>query len=240
MYTKSLRTKILVSILCFFVSGCASQRSWRYSIDRYPADRKPLLSKGLAVPPFRDLRPDKNKDSGLLPFIPLVPLAWVDYSTPEIAFQKRTTFPVWQFQPTEDFAKAAAEEISASGLFKEAFFTSQASEGDLVLRGDIKSTRYWGKVFTYGLSIYASAAWMLGLPCGTVRNELEVEFTLVDNATGALLWHESYNMTYHKSPFWIYYIPSDFDYDNLFKAMMRDVVKSLESTLADRSVLDSR
>ncbi|MBI1810840.1 MAG: hypothetical protein HYR78_02700 [Nitrospirae bacterium] len=150
------------------------------------------------------------------------------------------TLPVWQFKFAEDFAKAAAEELDASNLFKEAFFTSSASAGDLVLCGDIKSTRYWGKVFSYGFSINAPGLWFLGLPQGTIHNELEVEFTLVDQANGVLLWNKSYKMAYHKSPFWIYKIPSDFDYDNMFKAMMRDVVKSLESTLSDSAVLDSR
>ncbi|MBI1810839.1 MAG: hypothetical protein HYR78_02695, partial [Nitrospirae bacterium] len=84
-------------------------------------------------------------------------------------------------------------------------------------------------------SMGAIVPWMLGLPQGTIHNELEVEFTLVDQLTGALLWNKSYTLSYHKSPFWIYNIPSDFDYDNLFKAIMRDVVKSLESTLSGRN-----
>ncbi|MBI3359324.1 MAG: hypothetical protein HY201_04660 [Nitrospirae bacterium] len=240
MYTRILRTNILVSILFLFLSGCSSERSWRYSVDSYPTDRHPLLSKRVAVPPFRDLRPDKNENTFLLAILPLVPFGWVDYSTPELEYQKLATLPVWQFKFAEDFAKAAAEELDASNLFKEAFFTSSASAGDLVLRGDIKSTRYWGKVFSYGFSINAPGLWFLGLPQGTIHNELEVEFTLVDQANGVLLWNKSYKMAYHKSPFWIYKIPSDFDYDNMFKAMMRDVVKSLESTLSDSAVLDSR
>ncbi len=234
MYTKSLRVGILVSILCFFVSGCSSQRSWQYSVDSYPADRQPLLFKRVAVPPFRDLRPDKNAHALTPSWILFVPFGWVDYSTPEILTDKPVRiFPIWQpFKPTEEFAKAAAKEMNVSGLFKEAFFSYRASEGDLVLRGDIKSTRYWGKIITYGLSIGALVPWLLGLPQGTIHNELEVEFTLVDQLTTASLWHKSYTMSYHKSPFWIYDIPSDFDYDNLFKATMRDVVKSLESTLS--------
>ena len=233
--TKSLKAKIFVSMLCF-LSGCASQGLWRYGIDSYPTDRQPILSKRVAVPPFRDSRPDKNESALLLSIIPLVPFGWVDYSTPETKNQKLTGFSVWQFKPTEDLTKAAAEEIDASGLFKEAFFTSHASEGDLVLLGNIKSTRYWGKIISYGLSYYAPAMWFLGLPQGTIHNELEVEFTLVDQLTDALLWNKNYKMSYQKSPFWIYYIiPPDFDYNNLFKSMMRDVVKSLESTLSKSS-----
>lgn len=236
MYAKSLRINILVSVICFFFSGCSSQRSWKYSIDSYPTDRKPLLSKSVAVTPFRDSRPDKNENALLLPIIPLVPFGWADYSIPEASNAKLASFPDWKFKPTEDFAKAAAEEMNASGLFKEAFFTFHASEGDVLLRGDIKSTHYWGKNITYGLSFYAPGVWFLGLPQGTIHNELEVEFTLVDQATGTSLWHKSYNMAYHKSPFWIYDIPSDFDYHNLFKSMMRDVVKSLESALSENLV----
>ncbi|MBI3598719.1 MAG: hypothetical protein HY201_04655 [Nitrospirae bacterium] len=238
MYTKSLEIKILVSIFFFFLSGCAfpTPRSWQYSIDSYPTNRQPLLSKRVAVPPFRDSRPDKNENATSLEGLVLVPFGWVDFSTPEALTDKPfRIFPLWQFRPTEYFAKAAAEELDASNLFKEAFFSYRASEGDIVLRGDIKSTRYRGKIITYGLSMGAIVPWMLGLPQGTIHNELEVEFTLVDQLTGALLWNKSYTLSYHKSPFWIYNIPSDFDYDNLFKAIMRDVVKSLESTLSGRN-----
>ena len=77
---------------------------------------------------------------------------------------------------------------------------------------------------------------ILGLPQVTIHNELEVEFTLVDPLTDESLWNKSYKMAYHKSPFWIYNIPPDFNYDNLFKAMMRDVVKDLESALLESSV----
>jgi len=223
----------IIFVLFLFSTGCvAHQRAWRYSVDSYPTGKSPILSRRVAVPPFRDSRPDRNEDALLVYLFPLVPFGWVDYSTPEAGNSKITSFPAWHFRPTQDFAMAAAEELDASGLFKEVFFTSRASEGDFVLKGEVKSTRYWGKNITYGLSLYAPGVWFLGLPMGTIHNELEVEFTLVDPLTGESLWHKSYNMTYHKSPFWIYKMPSDFDYDNLFKAMMKDVVKSLESTLS--------
>ena len=162
-----------IIIFLFLSSGCASQRSWQYqkswdyNVDSYPVDRQPLLSKRVAVPPFRDFRPDKNQNALLLPIIPLVPFGWADYSTPETgkmpiisvlpyrwaddydSKQKLTFFPapVWQFRPTEDLAKAAADEINASGLFKETFFSSDASDGDIVLLGDIKSTPLLGENF---------------------------------------------------------------------------------------------
>lgn len=237
MLTKNIRISILIPILCFFVSGCLSQqRVWKYSIDSYPTNRQPLLSKRVAVLPFRDLRPNKNENFLILHLLPLVPFGWVDYSTPEEPNGKLLSFPIWQFKPTEDLAKATADEINASGLFKEAVFTSSTSEGDLVLHGEIRSTRYKGRAISYGLFYYAPVGWVLGLPYGTIYNDLEVEFTLVDQLTGMSLWNKSYKMAYHKSPFWIYDIPPDFNYDNLFKAMMRDVVKDLESALLESSV----
>ena len=136
-----------------------------------------------------------------------------------------------QFKPQEDLAKAAAEELNASGLFKEVFFTQRSSEGELILRGMIKSTRYWGKMLSYGLSVCGPVLWLIGLPVGTVHNELVIDLTLEEQRTGESLWSKTYTMAYHKSPFWLYKMPRDFAYDNLFKDIMQECIRSLESEL---------
>ena len=128
-----------VLILCFVFNGCASQRGWRYSAES-KVIREPLVNKTVAVPPFKDARPDENNNAIMMYMIPLVPFGWCDYSNPEGGGMKLNSSPLWLFKPSEDLAKAAAEELEASGLFKEAFFTQRATEGDLVFSGIINST----------------------------------------------------------------------------------------------------
>lgn len=229
--TAHLRTLAILA-LCVSVTGCATQRGWRYSIDSYPAPKVPLLSKSVVVPPFKDSRPDENTNAVMLYLIPLMPFGWADYSQPESGNMKLTSVPVWQFSPREDMAKAAAEELNATGFFKEVFFSPRSSEGELVFRGDLKSTRYWGKLITYGLSAYGPLLWFLGLPAGTIHNELAVEFRLEEPGTAQPLWQMSCHENYEEAPFWFYNLARDFDYDNLFKTCMKKAIASLQSELS--------
>ncbi|MCP4651932.1 MAG: hypothetical protein GY858_00910 [Candidatus Omnitrophica bacterium] len=218
----------LVSVCCFFITGCATQRGWRYQAE--PAqEREPLINKSVAVPPFKDNRPDKNTNAVMMYLVPLMPYGWCDYSIPESGNTKLNSTD-WQFKPTEDLAKAAAEELRASGLFKEVFFTQRASEGDLVFQGTINSTRYWGKMYSYCLSVYGPNLWFLGLPAGTVNNELGVSFKLSDNSAQDVIWERNASEVYNKT-FNLYSMPSDFTYDILYKKILLDSLGDLEGKL---------
>jgi hypothetical protein len=224
------KVSVVILIFCFVISGCASQRGWRYSAESKKI-RQPLIDKSVAVTPFNDARADKNSNSLMMYLIPLVPFGSCNYSTPEGGSMKLTSTPVWNFKPVEDLAKAAAEELEASGLFKEVFFTQRASEGELVFAGKINSTGYSGKMISYGLSAYGPLLWYIGFPAGTVHNILAVEFNLLDQE-GNVLWSNKYERRYDKSPFWLYALPSDFQYDNLYKGIMLDSIRDMEKGLS--------
>ena len=141
-----------------------------------------------------------------------------------------TTSGLWLFKPSEDFSKAIAEEIQTAGIFKEAFFTYKTSEGDLVLRGEIKSTYYSGKLFTYCLSFFGVYLWFIGLPAASASNTLELGFQLEDSASGQVLWQGSYTKE-EGAVSWIYFIKPDFYYDKLLKDIMNEAIPSLRQTL---------
>jgi hypothetical protein len=130
-------------------AGCATQRVWMYTAE--PAvQRTPVANKRVAVPPLSDSRENLNRNLAGLCFIPLMPYGWQTLRTPE-GIQMHMTSGLWLFKPPEDFAKAIAEDLSRSGLFKEAFFTYRAADGDWTLKGEIKSTTYRGNMYTYCL-----------------------------------------------------------------------------------------
>lgn len=220
-----------IVFLSFLISGCASQRGWRYAPES-PRSRAPLVDKSVAVPPFTDARPDKNENALLMYLIPIVPFGWCDYSIPESGNMKLNSIPVWQFRPTEDLAKAAADELRASGLFGEVFFTNRPSEADLVFSGTINSLRYSGTMLSYGLSVYGPLLWFFGFPCGTIRNELAVDLKLHDEKQDLTLWANSYKLNYDKVPVWIYSLPNDFAYDALYKRIMLESIKDMERRLS--------
>jgi hypothetical protein len=145
---------------------------------------------------------------------------------------KVNSAPVWIFKPTEDFAKASAEELQSSGLFKEVFYSQRESDGELLFRGRIDSTNYIGSVRSYGLSVYGPLLWIFGLPTGRIENEVVVRLSLVDHANNTL-WSGNYKRNYKVNNAFIYSLPSDFQYDILYKSIMMEAIHDLESKLVD-------
>ena len=225
---------VWIAALCFVASGCISDMTvWRYTPDSYSLTSKPLTQKRLLVPPFKDSRPDSNINAETLATI--LPLGWLDYSLPEGLYPGQAMdvsggkgIDSQQFKPKNNFARAAAEELHTSGLFKEVMFAPRDSEGDLVLYGEVMATHHHRTVVTYGVSVLGAYLWFIGLPVGTISNELEIEFQLEDRVTGAVLWRKKYQDRY-KAIRWLYKSSREFNYDTLYKPMLRDVVKELKA-----------
>lgn len=227
------KKKVVVIGLALFalllMTGCMTQRVWTYKADP-PVKTKPLVNKSVAVTPLADDRENINYNKIFFMYIPLLPYGWMDLNTPE-GGQMHVTSGLWLFKPTEDIAKAIAEEINNSGIFKEAFFTNRASEAELNLRGNLKSTYYNGKLFSYGLSIYGADLWFIGFPAGSYKNDLEISLELVEYSTGKILWAETYKRDYSKVS-WIYVPGADFYYDQLLKEIMKEVIPSLKKNFS--------
>ena len=227
---KILMLLILGIFAALIFSGCAEQRVWTYKADPY-VRTEPLVNKSLAVPPFADNRKNENTNLIGLMYIPIMPFGWMNLNTPE-GGQKHISSGLWLFRPSEDLAKAVAEEINNSGIFKEAFFTNRASEGELTLKGNLLSTFYNGNLISYCMSVYGAYLWFIGLPAGSYGNDLEISFELVESPTGKVLWNETYKKDFSKV-FWIYAPGADFRYDQLLKEIMKEVIPSLKKKLAN-------
>jgi hypothetical protein len=226
---KILMLLILSIFVALIFSGCAQQRVWSYKANPY-VKTEPLVNKSVAVPPLGDNRKNENTNLIGLMYIPLMPIGWMTLHTPE-GGQKHISSGLWLFRPPEDLAKAVAEEINNSGIFKEAFFTNRASEGELILKSNLKSTYYYGSLISYCMSFYGAYLWLIGLPAGSYENNLEMDFELVESSTGRVLWNETYKKEFSKT-FWIYAPGADFRYDLLLKDIMKEVIPSLKKKFA--------
>jgi len=224
-------TGLLIGMLMMLIiSGCATQRAWVYKAEP-PVSMAPMINKSVAVRPLSDERENINRNAWLMYLIPLMPFGWQDLKTPE-GVQMHIRSGLWLFKPTEDFAKAIAEELNNSGIFKEVFFTNRPSEGDLIFKGEIKSTDYDGKMITYCLSVYGPTLWLIGLPASHVENVLALSLQLVDSKTNEVLWQGTYEKREgHTS--WIYALQPDFLYDRLLKEVMKEALPSLKNKLAN-------
>ena len=231
--TKATQCLVLVFLVAWLAAGCSSQRGWAY-IPTDPIKQSPRVAMSVAVVPFIDHRPSQNTNNLGLRLIPLMPFGWQELNAPE-TIQGHVASGLWQFKPTEDMAKALALEVQNRHLFKETFFTFRESDGELILRGTLLSTRYDGTLYSYGLSIYGELLWLLGLPAGKVKNDLSIELRLEDRTSGQVIWEKQYQADHDEGVYWAYAIPSDFWYDTMFKDLMPTILSDLEDAITNQN-----
>ncbi len=221
-----MRVGLLMSIILLI--GCATQKAWQYGAEPEVSSAA-LINKSVSIPPFSDKRINENSNYVGLYLIPLMPFGWQDLNTPE-GVQMHITSGLWLWRPNEDIAKATAEEIAHAHIFKETFFTHRSSEGELVLQGTINSTKYDGKMITYGLSVEGPLLWFVGFPSSYVNNELSITLKLKDEKNNVVLWEKDYREE-DGSISWIYSLQSDFEYPRLLKRILLNAVGDLKSNL---------
>jgi hypothetical protein len=189
----------LIGIVLFTIVGCGTTAKFVY-----PADGRTLTQiaggparlKKVAVTPFEDMRGDNNQSGTyFLYLIPLMPFGWGEYERPDAA-RMFNTIGEFDFDASEDLAKAAAFSLRKSGLFQDAFFTfgGDKAEADYLFKGEMISTTYKGTLWTYGLSAYGPLLWFFGLPAGTSYNEIILSLSLIDLSTGLPVWENKYNV----------------------------------------------
>ncbi len=184
----------LVAVL---LTGCGTTAKFIYPgnvNDLTQFENGPVYQKNVAVTPFEEMRGDKNQASTyLLYLIPLMPFGYCEYERPDAA-RMFNTISEFNFDPSEDLAKAAAYSMRKSGLFKEVFFTfgGEKDKAQLLLEGKILSTTYEGTLWTYGLSAFGPLLWFVGLPAGTSKNDLALELKVTEVLTGRKIWEKKY------------------------------------------------
>lgn len=218
----------LIMLAVLLCSGCATQKSWVYSPNSYEGTRT-SKEKTAVILPFKDGRANINSNKILLYLIPLFPFGSADYDIPEGA-QMHVNSGLWtNYKPTEDFSKALSEELSNAKLFKEAYFDYKKGTGDIIISGTIISTRYIGKIISYGLSVYGPLLWFFGLPASSVNNDLSIELSCIDAKTDKLLFTKTYTANPYSSIGWIYSLPSDFNYPIMLKNIYRQFVEDIKN-----------
>lgn len=218
----------LVSISLVGLVGCQQQRAWVYQPNARSSDQ-PVLAASLVVPPFTDSRDNVNKNRIAVGYIPLVPYGWQEYKVPESS-PMHITSTQWTFNPKEDFAKAVAAEIENARIFRETFFSYKRSDGDWVLDGQIISTNYDGKLYMYCVSLFAPYLWMVGLPAGSVQNELTLELTLSNAGMPQPAWRGKFART-QSMVTWIYGMKADFTYDLMLKSIMDEALPQIRGAV---------
>lgn len=236
-----MKTKLTTILLALsLLSGCGTTAKFIYpakgrNLIRF--DDGPAYQKKIAVVPFEDMRGDKNQyGTYFLYLIPLMPFGYAEYERPDAA-RMFNTIAEFDFDMSEDLAKAAAYSLRKSGLFVDAFFTfgGDKEKAQLLLEGEVFSTIYNGKIFSYGLSAYGPLLWFFGLPMGTSRNDVVLNLKLTDLISGKGIWEKNYNLTHKIVQGLYYHYGHDVKgYAYLMQEIMNDAVEDMNRKFQKR------
>lgn len=153
-----------------------------------------FVAGGLAVEPFDDRRAERTfpsqRNATLLLFVPLVPSETIPYERLDEsrAQAMRQSAPV----PTADelfpvtMARAVADDLAASGLFRDVRFDTPA-DADYVLTGVLRSTRFEVWSTSYMLGVGGMILWFAPLPIGGNSADVQIDLALRDR-DGLVVW----------------------------------------------------
>lgn len=222
----------LVTLVVALTAGCASQKTWVYHPNSYtPAATN--TGKTVAVLPFEDARSNVNHNMWAMSMVPLMPYGWQNLSSPE-GIQMHTTSGMWlNYKPTEDFAKALAEDLQNTGLFSDAYFDYRREGSDFAVEGKILNTQYIGRTITYGLSAYGAYLWLVGFPSTWTENQLSLELSLVNSKTDKTLFTKTYTAPPEKRLSWIYVIKNDFEYPDMLREVNKEFCQDIKPVVLE-------
>jgi len=235
MFQRGRTARFLVVVaFALVLSGCVSNAGWQY--EPSPAQVSPTRAPvSIGVLQYQDQRAAENSTHFWLCLIPLVPYCTADYHRLESA-NGFVTAGTYNFRPSEDFAKATADELRQTGLFRDVFVTDRATDpgAQLLLRGTIVSTDWNGSRYSYLVGPYTGVFYLLGLPVGSVQDTLKLKLELVDPATSQVLWSQAIDQDYAKTEGLYYNFGEDFGYPAMFREGLKPALASLESYVASQ------
>ncbi len=199
------------ALVAMIAGGCTNSARFDYTGTPGPMLEIPKdCGKSIAVLPFMDQRGLKYVDPSLqgeakdYPYgdtgslwfgmIPLMPFGWVGKEEPEVS-DEFVTLGYFHTTPSQDLAAAAEFSLKASGMFSRVTRANSPAQAntDYLFQGSFSNLHYEGVMFSYCVTyIAAPVFWLLGAPMGYSRNELWVNFALVERASGKTIWTYKY------------------------------------------------
>lgn len=205
MMPRQIRTYICI-IAFFLLGGCHSVNNssivkpsldgaQRNTQTAQISSEQKQSAPSLAVTPLSEKRGNlKSYGSVYKYLVPLVPYGTIRYERPDQAKMLNTPHE-FEFNMSENLVKLLVEAVRKSGLFDNVILTPTPleSKADLILSGDIYSTLYEGKTYSYGLSFLGPALWCLGMPAGSSHKKLSIGLYLKKKDTGEQIWSYALN-----------------------------------------------
>lgn len=172
------------------------------------------LDRSVAVIPFEEQRPPRVYTKAgrmFLTYVPLLP--WVSFPFERLdesvrkqsegierggrgitaGAEQPVAPPYEQYTYPRSFARAIADDLNGSQLFREVrFVEADATAGfDYVLRGAVRESPLRSTATSYGLGMAGVLLWFLPIPMQKTTAAVSVDLTLTDARTGQEVWKRS-------------------------------------------------
>lgn len=168
----------------------------------------------LAVREFEEQRPPRlysTQGRVFLTYIPLLPYVTLPFERLDESIRiqseeierhgsgmtlgaKQTVAPSFEtYEYCGSIARAIAEDLAATGLFREVVYTGQTSTVGhrYLLTGVLRETPLRSSVTSYGLGMAGVLLWIVPLPMGKTAAGVTLDLALTDTKSGQVLWRRS-------------------------------------------------
>lgn len=169
------------------------------------------LDRSLAVVPFEEERPPRLYGLAgrlFMTYIPLLPYVSIPFERLDesVRIQSKAIEsggrgmtagaaqgvapPFEEYTYPRSFARAIADDLNTSGLFREvAFVEEDAVAGfDYVLRGAVRESPLRETATSFGLGMAGVLLWFLPIPMQKTSAAVAVDLTLTDAGSGETVW----------------------------------------------------
>jgi len=172
------------------------------------------LDRTVAVVPFEEARPPRlYSTSGrlFLTYVPLLPYVTLPFERLDESVRKQSESiekggrgitvgaaqsvapPFEEYTYPRSFPRAIADDLNASGLFREVRFVEADGTGgfDYVLRGTVRESPLRNTATSFGLGMVGVLLWIIPIPMQKTSASVTVDLELTDAASGAVVWRRS-------------------------------------------------
>ncbi len=206
----SPRARAWTFLLALALSGCTIEANLNtgYRPDTTTLRETPLPAT-LAVRRFRDERPPRiysTNGRGFMTYVPFIPYVALPFERiDETAFMigkklRRQMPPFEEFTYPASMARAIAEDLTASGVFKSVRYVGEdPTDGyRYVLSGVLRASPVETDMTSYGLGIVGVYFWLLPIPVGQTWTSVTLDLTLTDTEKGETVWQNTVSHDYAK------------------------------------------
>lgn len=201
-------------IVILFCSACQLTPTFTTGYEVPGRSSAQGVDRSLAVVPFEEARPPRLYTTTgrlFLTYVPLIPYVTSPFERLDESVRKQSegieaggrgitmgatqsVAPAYeQYTYPRSFPRAIADDLNASGLFREVLFVESDAAGDFdyVLRGTVRESPLRSTATSFGLGMVGVLLWFIPVPMQKTTAGVTIDLRLEGRDTGEAVWTRS-------------------------------------------------